>query len=116
MISGEVVVCPQCQRHVFPYPLYHDPVTQPGEWYECPRCAFVWRLGRDSKDGCENGCLVICPRLGSHATPPPAYANPAQVNQVLASSGLQVAGYDIPWWAVAGAAAGAFFLFSGRHR
>jgi hypothetical protein len=47
----------------------------------------------------------------------PSYANPAQVNQVLNTSGLQIAGYDVPWWAVAGVAAGLLFMFSGgRHR
>jgi hypothetical protein len=46
----------------------------------------------------------------------PSYANPAQVNQVLNTSGLQIAGYDVPWWAVAGVGVAAFMLLGGRHR
>ena len=50
------------------------------------------------------------------ASPPIDYSTPAQINQVLQTSGLQIAGYDVPWWAVAGVAAGLLFMFSGGRR
>lgn len=51
------------------------------------------------------------------ASAPSDYSTPAQVNQVLAASGLQIAGYDIPWWAVGGVGIGLLYLLSGgRHR
>lgn len=53
----------------------------------------------------------------TNTTPPPAPpTSPAFVNTVLNSSGLQLGGYDVPWWAVAGVGAGLLFMLSGRHR
>jgi hypothetical protein len=49
-------------------------------------------------------------------TPPSPATSPAFVNTVLNSGGLQIAGYDIPWWAVGVAGAGLLFMFTGRRR
>lgn len=49
-------------------------------------------------------------------TTQPTPTSPAFVNTVLNASGLQIAGYDVPWWAVAGVGAGLLFFLSGRRR
>lgn len=46
MICGEVHVCPQCQRHVFPY-LDHATTLPLRQWWQCPRCDFLWEAHDD---------------------------------------------------------------------
>jgi hypothetical protein len=44
------------------------------------------------------------------------FLNPDLFNNLITSQGLDVGGYDIPWWAVAAGVGALFFLLSGRKR
>jgi len=62
---------------------------------------------------CDTSALVsgYCP--GSSAP----YVNPNLFNEIITSQGLDIGGYDIPWWAVAGLGAALLWLFaSGSKR
>jgi hypothetical protein len=61
---------------------------------------------------CDTSALVAgyCP--GSAAP----YVDPNLFNELITSQGLDIGSYDIPWWLVAAAAAGALYLFSGSKR
>lgn len=44
------------------------------------------------------------------------YATSAQINSLLTAEGIQVAGYDLPWWIVAGLGAAVIYMVAGGKK
>lgn len=89
-----------------------------------------WYVGPDVATGVYVGSLSFVVNAAAPATPPaptppppipPPSGNqnltsPQFLNLLTGSSGLNIAGYNVPWWMVAGVGVGAIVAFTGRRR
>jgi hypothetical protein len=54
--------------------------------------------------------------LGNGTTPVNSYATSAEVNSLLTAEGIQISGYDIPWWIVAAVVGAGIYFVAGDKK